>query len=277
MNQSDDTITLAQRLEANEIAAWRSMYQAPPPEVANSLGIGYAERDGTLQIWNRAAPVSLLNRVLGLGIFEPATDALLDELLARGLAVTSRLYVQLAPAARPDDLAARIAARRLRREPEWQVHSFPLNGALPVAPTPAGYRVEQVSEATVAAWADALLAGWGFPGWAAAGALALVLPLLTQPAWTCLAAVHVASGQVIGGGALFVADGVGGLYCDGVRPEHRQRGLHEALIVARLAAARQQGCGLACAQTLAGHTAEHNMVRAGFAVAYTRQNYMMPK
>jgi GNAT superfamily N-acetyltransferase len=134
-----------------------------------------------------------------------------------------------------------------------------------------------VSPATAAAWADALLAGWGFPDRAAAGALAIVLPLLIQPAWTCLATVHEASGQVVGGGALFIDAGIGGLYCDGVRPEHRQHGLQETLIAARLAMAQEQGCTLACSQTLVGHTAEHNMARAGFEVAYRRPNYMLWK
>ena len=74
---------LIQQLEANEIAAWRSIYQSPMPSVAAQLGMGFFEHAGALLMWNRAAPVPILNRLVGLGVFAPADETAIDVLLSR--------------------------------------------------------------------------------------------------------------------------------------------------------------------------------------------------
>jgi GNAT superfamily N-acetyltransferase len=277
MSDQHDIAALARRLEMNEIAAWRAMYQSPTPAVAAQLGLGYAEQGGALQIWNRAAPTLLFNRILALGVFEPADDALIDALLARAQAEKSRCMIQLAPSTQPANLAARLEAHGLKAEPDWLVHSRALDSTLPEVVIPTGYRIEQVAPAKAAAWGDALLAAWGFPAAAAAGALALALALIQHPDSICFAAIEQSSGLVVGGGALFVNNDVGGLYSDGVRTEHRRHGIQEALIAARLAEARRRGCVLACSQTLEAHSSHHNMALAGFEIAYTRRNYVTPK
>jgi GNAT superfamily N-acetyltransferase len=277
MSDRRDIGALERRLEANEVAAWRAMYQSQAPAVAAHLGLGYAEQGGALLIWNRAAPTLLFNRILALGVFEPADDALIDALLARAQAERSRCMIQLAPSVQPADLAARFQARGMTTEPGWLMHVRALDDTLPETIVPGGYRIEQVDPAGAAAWGDALLAAWGFPAAAAAGALTLVLTLIQHPDATCFAAIEQASGQVVGGGALVVSGDVGGLYSDGVRVEHRRHGIQEALIAARLAEARRCGCALACSQTLETHSSRHNMTLAGFEVAYTRDNYVAPK
>jgi hypothetical protein len=277
MSSSADTTELARRLEANEIAAWRSMYHACPVAIAVQIGCGYAEQGGALLVWNRAAPVLLFNRIMGLGVFEPATDALIDRLLAHARAEKSRGEVQVVPAAQPADLAARLAARGLKPTAPWMVHYRTLDGRLPSDDASSGYWIERVTPASVATWGDALLAAWGFPAVAAAGSLMLMLPIAQDPRFTCFAAIHEASGEVVGGGALYVANGVGGLYGDGVRLEHRGHHLQKALITTRLAEARRQGCDLAASQTLETNSAQHNLALMGFEVAYTRLNYVMPK
>src|SRR5215208_3156639 len=108
MSQPDDSTALARRLEANEVAAWRAMVGAPPAEIAASLGLGYAEQDGALLIWNRAAPVLIYNRLLALGVFKPATNVTINRLLARCRAEQTRCEVQVTPAAQPADLSARL-------------------------------------------------------------------------------------------------------------------------------------------------------------------------
>jgi GNAT superfamily N-acetyltransferase len=277
MSNPQDILALERRLEANEIAAWRAMCRPPAPAIAAQLGLGYAEQGGALLIWNRAAPTLLFNRILALGVFEPADDALIDALLARAHAEKSRCMIQLAPGVQPADLAARLQARGLRAQPAWLMHSRALDDNLPETVVPAGYRIEQVAPAEAAAWGDALLAAWGFPAAAAAGALALALTLIQHPDATCFAAIEQSSGLVVGGGALVVSGDVGGLYSDGVRVAHRRHGIQEALIVARLAEARRRGCALACSQTLEAHSSQHNMALAGFEIAYKRQNFVTPK
>ncbi len=277
MSQPPDSLTLTRRLEANEVACYRSIYELIPAEVAGRLGIGWVEQDGALLVWNRAAPMFLFNRVLALGVFAPATDERIDALLARSRAERARSDVQVTPLAEPPDLAARLLARGLRESAPWLVHHRRLDGDLPVTVQPAGYRVERVTPPTAPLWSDALLAGWSIPAWAAAGALATTLSLPAQPDWSCYIVVHEATGQVVGGGQLFITAGTARLYGDGMRPEHQRHGLQAALIALRLDEARRRGCDLAYTVTLVDHTAQRNMARAGFDIAYARSNYTMPK
>ena len=210
MSHPSDNLALARRLEANEVAAWRTMWQSPAAEVAAQLGLGYAEQGGALLIWNRAAPVLIYNRLLALGVFEPATDRLIDALLARSQAEQSRCEVQVTPAAEPSDLAEKLQARGLHQSAAWLMHYRMLDDALPSAAPPAGYLIERVTTNSAPAWGDAILAGWQVPARAATGVLATLLPLAQHPGWACFAAVQEATGQVVGGGALFVDRGVGG-------------------------------------------------------------------
>jgi hypothetical protein len=277
ISQPTDIAALARRIEVIDKASWRSMYEASPPDVAVSLGLGCAEEDGVLRIWNRSAPSLLFNRLLGLGVDAPATDAMIDALLERTRTASGRAWVQVAPIAEPGDLASRLEARGLRHDVDWAMHYHTLEGELPAPVGPDGYRIERVAPETTAAWADALLAGWRFPASSAAGALALVLPLAQHPDWICYAAIDETNDRVVAGGSLFIAGGVAELHNDGTRSKHRQRGLHAALIATRLSEARRRGCQQVYATTLTDHSSQRNMARAGFEVAYVRPNYVVSK
>jgi hypothetical protein len=268
-----NNLELARRLAHNEIAAWRTIYQAVPADLAAQLGIGYAEDHSALHIWNRSAPVFLFNRAIGLGLFEAATDAAIDTILAGMRATRTSAQVEVVPTAQPADLAARLRSRGLTSATSWLIHYRTLDGDIPTVETP-GYRIERVTAVSAAAWSDTLLTAWDFPAKAATGVLALTVPLAQNPTIVCLAAIHEASGHIVGGGMLYASDGVAGLYADCVRPAYRQHHLHDALIAVRLVEARRLGCDLACSQTLAHHPAEHNMAQAGFKIAYEQQNFV---
>lgn len=61
-------------------------------------------------------------------------------------------------------------------------------------------------------------------------------------------------------------------YGDSTLPRSRGRGLHSALIAARLAYACGRGCDLAMASVLPGSGSHRNYERAGFRLVYTRVN-----
>lgn len=274
MTQPNPTTELARRLVNNEIATWRAIYQAASAGLAAQLGIGYTEEAGALRIWNRSAPVFLFNRVIGLGVFEEATDATIDNLVAGARAARTSLQVEVVPTAQPADLVARLRSRGMTSATSWLSHYRKLDSDASIVETP-GFRIERVTAANAAVWSDTLLTAWDFPARAATGVLALTVPLAQNPAMICLAAIHEATGQIAGGGMLYAAEGVAGLYADCVRPAYRLHHLHDALIAARLAEARRLGCDLAYSQTLAHHPAEHNMAQAGFKIAYEQQNFVL--
>ncbi|MDP1831277.1 MAG: GNAT family N-acetyltransferase [Geothrix sp.] len=86
-------------------------------------------------------------------------------------------------------------------------------------------------------------------------------------AWGFLAYVE---DQPAGGGMLGVVDGVALLSGDGVLPRYRGLGLQKALIRARLAFARDQGCDLACASTAPGTASQRSYEACGFHAAYPK-------
>ena len=109
----------------------------------------------------------------------------------------------------------------------------------------------------------------------------VVRPLLERlpgtEGWRCFAAFE---GDVPAGtGALFVTGKVGWLGAAGTLSELRGRGAQGALLAARIEAGRKAGC-----ETLVTETGEpvegqpggsyRNLLRAGFAPFYVRQNYL---
>jgi GNAT superfamily N-acetyltransferase len=76
--------------------------------------------------------------------------------------------------------------------------------------------------------------------------------------------------EPIGGATLAVADGIAFLNGSAVRKAFRRRGVHDALIRARLRRARELGVSLIVTSTMPGTAACRNMARHGFAVAYPK-------
>jgi GNAT superfamily N-acetyltransferase len=78
------------------------------------------------------------------------------------------------------------------------------------------------------------------------------------------------AGTPAGGGAVDVQDGVAFLFATATLAAHRRRGVHGALIEARLAHARAAGADLAVVVTEPGSASQRNLeTRRGFRVGYT--------
>jgi GNAT superfamily N-acetyltransferase len=77
-------------------------------------------------------------------------------------------------------------------------------------------------------------------------------------------------GAVVGGGLLDLGESAANLAGTSVLPEARRRGVQQALILARLQAAREYGCRVATIASKPGIPTERNAMRLGFAMAYTK-------
>jgi GNAT superfamily N-acetyltransferase len=78
-------------------------------------------------------------------------------------------------------------------------------------------------------------------------------------------------GERIAGGALMSArDGVLQLGGAATHPQHRRRGIQQALLAARLTTARELGCNIAVVATQPGTQSQHNAQRCGFSLLYAR-------
>lgn len=76
-----------------------------------------------------------------------------------------------------------------------------------------------------------------------------------------------------GGAALATHGGVALLFGDATAPGFRQRGVHTALIRARLREAAMLGCDMATATTIPGSASERNYLRHGFVRLYERLTF----
>jgi hypothetical protein len=71
-------------------------------------------------------------------------------------------------------------------------------------------------------------------------------------------------GEFVGGAVLNTVDGIAMLRTASTRFAHRNAGIHQALLAARLKSARGQGARIAVSQTLASGPSAHNLRKLGF-------------
>jgi len=77
-------------------------------------------------------------------------------------------------------------------------------------------------------------------------------------------------GIIAGGATTRIAEGVAQLTGAATAPAHRRRGVHTALLSARLADAAAAGCDVAVITTQPGSKSQQNAQRQGFDLLYTR-------
>ena len=80
-------------------------------------------------------------------------------------------------------------------------------------------------------------------------------------------------GQIAGAAALTFHDGVANVFGASTLPEHRGRGVHTALLRARLQWARREGYEIAASVAVPGSGSSRNILRCGFRVLYTRVKF----
>lgn len=129
--------------------------------------------------------------------------------------------------------------------------------------------MEAVAPSDIALWADVVLgAFFEAPATPPDDLRAAVLSTALVSAATCwLARVD---GIPAGGATALAIDNMTLFAGDGVLPPFRGRGVHDALLRARLALASRLGCDLAVTCTQPGSASQRHAERLGFRVAYAR-------
>jgi GNAT superfamily N-acetyltransferase len=258
---------LARRLEAAEavLAAEtvRTLARLDPASGAAVLEAGDA-----VAAW--AGADSPLSHVIGLGLAGPVTAGELDAIEAfhRDRGATA-VQVELSPFADPS-LSVLLTAR------DYRITGFEHVLVRPLAPEDAGLEGFVPPGITVAPARVEDEAAWcrigteGFfgpvgppPGFEHVGRTLFALPASTP--W--LARID---GQPVGAAGFSERAGVGSLWGMATLPAFRARGVHGALLAARLSEAARAGCDVATAGARPGSVSHRNMERAGFHVAYTR-------
>lgn len=239
--------------------------------IADAFGADAVQAGGVVCAVRPDLDEVYINRVIGLGVREPATDATLDRIA--DVFGSVRHSVALAPCAQPPDLPAMLRERGYEAGYAWVKFHRPAAAPPPAAKT--DLRVERVESDRAADYVAVLAAGFDLLPEAAA----MLEHLPGRPGWGCYLAYD--GDAPVAAGAVFVSGDHAWLGQATTLAEHRRRGGQSALMAARIGAARAAGAAVVVTET--GETVDgrpansyHNILRAGFEPAYVRPNFISP-
>ncbi|WP_433060267.1 GNAT family N-acetyltransferase [Dactylosporangium sp. CS-033363] len=249
---------LAARLERAEAGLIAAAVSGARP-----IGGGYAAY---------ASPGSPLNKVAGLGFADPPTEAGLDDVERWFAAAGSPVQAEVATLADPA-VAELLTARGYRLAGCENVLGCVPSGQ----PAAAEVEVREVSTAgAFQEWldvvADAVMVDdvQGVPSHESFARDIVVTAMLDMARAGLRHYLALRDGVPAGGASLRIADGVAQLTGAATLPDHRRRGVQQALLAARLRDAAAEGAGLATITTQPGSKSHQNAQRQGFDLLYTR-------
>jgi GNAT superfamily N-acetyltransferase len=257
-----------ERLEADLIAKANEasrLRRGHDPGFAIKIGGGVASfaEDG-----------SPFNKVAGLGFGGVPSATALEEVERSFAARRTPVQVELSNLADPA-VGARLTARGYRLL--WFENVLGLAiGHDRAGVTPAGIEVRLSGEDEYGAWLDVVFEGFAHPdGQGVPSQEDFPRDVIERAERDFSAAgvvryVALCDGVIAGGASFRIAEGVAQLAGAATAPAYRRRGIHTALLSARLADAAADGCDIAVVTTQPGSKSQQNMQRHGFDLLYTR-------
>jgi len=258
---------LAELVEFGEAEAYADLFAAAPPD----WNIHTRRIGGAVCLCAPDVPVMIFNRVIGLGIREPATEALLDEIRSHYQQMGVRTYgVQFSPSAQPIDLVKWLAARQFTARDNWAKVYRAADQSIELV---TDLRIEAVDQAWATDVAHVICTAFGMPP----SLSAWIENSVGRSGWQYYAAFE--GERVVATGALFIHGEVGWLGMGSTYPDYRRRGAQGALMAQRIRDAARLGCRWVVTETgedlpQQPNPSYHNMLRAGFQLAYQRPNYL---
>ena len=251
--------------ELVELEAYARFFERGPDAYAARIGAGAALALPTV-------PSTMLNRVTGLGLSEPATEAHLDEIEAFFGRFGVEYAIAVAPQAQPAELTGWLADRGYASGYGWTKFT---RAADEPAPSITDLRVEQITADDGEDFALVVIEAYEL----LPSSRDLLRATPEIDGYTCF--VAYADDEPAAAGAVVVLGETAWLGFGATRPAFRRRGGQRALFAARARRALELG-----ATTLVTETGERipgrpsssyrNIVRAGFRPAYVRPNFVSP-
>ncbi len=257
--------------ELVELEATRDLLRAAPLSVVRRGRVAFEQTEGVCCMAVGAlSDIPMFNRVAGLGVERPATQAVIDAASAFFARAGVRFLVPLWPGAQPSAIADWLRSHGFENGYAWAKFR---RGSGPFEAGATGLRVEEAGPERGVDLGAVVAEGYGLPGFVADW----VAALCGRPGWHCFLALD--GGQPAGAGALYVSGRTGWLGLGAVHPDHRGKGAQRALFAARFRAAAACGCELLVTETgvpMEGRPSFSywNILAAGFEVAYVRPNYV---
>lgn len=266
-----ENFQLSQLLEFTEAYAWADQYWATPDEYREHFGLVVENLGSAVVLCMAASDDIFFNRVIGLGLQEPASEIMLDDLLAfLSWANIQKCMVNLSPYSQPADLPFWLEVRGFQRVMD---HAKLLRQNSPIEDTPHDIRIELTGADFADAFAYVAMHAFGSPEY--------IYPWLKATVGRQNWYHYVAwDGEwPVASAALFVHEEVAWLGHGSTLPSHRGWGAQRRLINRRL----RDGCALGCKKFISETNANipgipnpsyNNLIKSGFLQAYTRLTYV---
>lgn len=260
----------ARLVELAEAEAYVDLFQSAP----RHLGFQVLHIQSASILIGTHLDIPLFNRVIGLGLLEPATEASVDWILEqfnqRGLC---NFAFQLSPVAQPPKLAGWLEARQVKSRDNWSKVYRPANPAVEIF---TDLHIERIGPQYAGEFSRVACAAFGMPDFLGP----MLAAAVGRKGWYHYLAWD--GRKPVASGALYVTGRLGWLGIGSTLPTHRRRGAQGALLARRI----RDGIALGC-EWLVTETGEdtpehpnpsyHNMLRTGFQLAYQRPNFMLQR
>jgi GNAT superfamily N-acetyltransferase len=267
---------MLEEAEFIERAALEDLHRAAPANVAAGLRLRMFTSGGALVSVAGELPASaiVVNRVVGLGVALPASEASVREIVSEYAAAgVGRYFVHLDPRGEPAQLRGWLrtagleearAWRKFEREPE------------PLALPACTLKVRQVGREHGEDFARIACSAFDL----GVAAVPWLAEIPGRPGWHVFMSFD--GDAPAGTGALFVRNGLAWFDFGATAPEFRRRGSQGALLARRVRHACELGCRklYTCTGEEAPGDPQHsyrNILKAGFKRGYARENFAPPR
>ena len=256
-----------------EAAAFCDMYTTVPRELVRALNPQSLEIAGATLLMANGIPDPIFSRVIGLGNIGAVVDDQIDAVVtAYRNANVGNYWIHVNPVVAPSDLGTRLEHRgfKLAKRRTW---AKMIRGTEPTLLMDTGLIIRIAAANESAEVSKAIAVSFGMPP-----PFALWIQNMAATAkWTLVAALDGTT--IIGGGLLFIDNGVAWLGMGGIIPEARGRQAHRAIMTHRIKLAIERGCTHVVTETGEPINDEpnpslRNMYRCGFTRVCARLNYV---
>lgn len=262
---------IAELNEIGEAEVQASFFQLAPHEFTQPTRADVKRIGSILVASIPALDTPFFNRILMLGVSQPATEAVLDEAIGLFQAAGCDNYMaQVSPLAQPVQLPGWLEARGLKPSRNW-AKMYRGNDPAPVIPT--DLRLELVGQDQVDAFGDLVITTFEVP--------TMLHPIMKctvgKPGWHSYLAYD--GDKPVACTSMHIRGDVAWLGNMGTLKKFRKRGAQGALFARCIQDGRALGVKWFITETGEDTPADpnpsyHNMVRNGFQLAYLRRNYV---
>jgi hypothetical protein len=269
MSPAVEVATLADQVEAT---AYADLFEAAPAELKRSLGIK-VERIATMTLLIApGAPVTIFNRVIGLGLEHPASESDVEALITTYKQADVRTWwLHWNPFAQPAQFAEKLRVLGFK-EPSRRAWAKVVRGTEPPPRVPTDLTIAPAQLQDVDAAMAAVAKSFGMPPFMARWLAALH----GRRRWKVY--VVADQGRPVGGACLFIDRDCAWLGVAAIAESCRRRGGQGAVMALRIEDAIAAGCTHIVTETGEPVADEpnpslSNMKRCGFRQVASRLNF----